>query len=155
MRRQVTTGVHERCAAARSVSGRRRVGRHHTAGYCPAGQGVRGSRRGRAESKLSGLIENSPFPQSSKESPSITASEARQWLVPLIEQVNNDQAAVGIVSERGTAYLGPADEYHSLRETVHLLRSPANARRMRASIYHVQAGQADEHKMLDADSDSD
>lgn len=81
---------------------------------------------------------------------SITASEARQRLFPLIEQVNNDQAAVEIVSKKGTAYLVPADEYHSLLETVHLLRSPANAERLRASIAHARGGQVDEHELLDA-----
>jgi len=79
---------------------------------------------------------------------SITASQARQRLFPLIEQVNDDQAAVEIVSRNGTAYLVPADEYHSLLETVHLLRSPANAERLRTSIAHAHAGQAAEHALL-------
>ncbi len=63
----------------------------------------------------------------------ITASEARQRLFPLIEQVNADQAAVEIVSAVGTAFLVPADEYRSLVETVYLLKSPENARRLRQS----------------------
>jgi antitoxin YefM len=82
---------------------------------------------------------------------SITASEARQRLFPLIEQVNDDQTAVEIVSRKGTAYLVPADEYHSLLETVHLLRSPANAERLRASIGHARSGQMIEHDLLDPD----
>lgn len=81
---------------------------------------------------------------------SITASEARQRLFPLIDQVNDDQVAVEIVSKRGTAYLVPADEYRSLVETVHLLRSPANAARLRSSIAHARAGDAAEHDLLDA-----
>ena len=80
---------------------------------------------------------------------SITASEARQRLFPLIEEVNADQAAVEIVSKRGTAYLVPADEYHSLLETVHLLRSPANAERLRTSLAHVRAGQMAERALID------
>lgn len=78
---------------------------------------------------------------------SITASEARQRLFPLIEEVNNDQAAIEIVSKRGTAYLVPADEYHSLIETVHLLRSPANAERLRLSIAHARSGRVEEHDL--------
>jgi hypothetical protein len=36
---------------------------------------------------------------------SITASEARQRLFPLIEEVNDDQVAVQIFSKKGTAFL--------------------------------------------------
>ncbi|HEY6745191.1 MAG TPA: type II toxin-antitoxin system prevent-host-death family antitoxin [Mycobacteriales bacterium] len=70
----------------------------------------------------------------------MTASEARQRLFPLIEEVNDDQVAVEIVSKRGTAYLVSADEYHSLKETVHLLQSPRNAERLRESIAQLRAG---------------
>ena len=62
---------------------------------------------------------------------SVTASEARQRLFPLIEEVNNDQVAVEIVSKKGTAYLVSADEYRSLKETVYLMQSPRNAQRLR------------------------
>ena len=71
---------------------------------------------------------------------SITASEARRRLFPLIEEVNEDQVAVEIVSRSGTAFLVSADEYHALRETVHLLQSPRNAARLRESLEDVQAG---------------
>lgn len=71
---------------------------------------------------------------------SITASEARRRLFPLIEEVNNDQVAVEIVSRNGTAFLVSADEYHALQETVHLLQSPRNAERLRESLDDVRAG---------------
>lgn len=61
---------------------------------------------------------------------SITASEARRNLFPLIERVNEDRTAVEIVSRRGNAVLIAADEYAALVETAYLLRSPANARRL-------------------------
>ncbi|MBS9532039.1 type II toxin-antitoxin system prevent-host-death family antitoxin [Mycobacterium sp. M1] len=61
---------------------------------------------------------------------SITASEARRNLFPLIEQVNDDRIAVEIVSRRGNAVLISADDYAALQETAHLLRAPANARRL-------------------------
>ncbi len=84
---------------------------------------------------------------------SITASDARRRLFPLIEEVNNDQAAVEIVAKKGTAYLVPADEYHSLLETVHLLRSPANAERLRASMAHVDSAQVREHPLIEVAAD--
>jgi len=80
---------------------------------------------------------------------SVTASEARQRLFPLIEEVNNDQVAVEIVSRKGTAYLVSADEYRSLKETVYLLQSPANAARLRESVAEVQAGTAELHELIE------
>lgn len=80
---------------------------------------------------------------------SVTATEARRRLFPLIEEVNDNQAAVEIVSKNGTAYLVPADEYHSLRETVYLLRSPKNAERLRTSIAHARAGRVEEHELVE------
>lgn len=79
---------------------------------------------------------------------SITASEARARLFPLIEEVNEDQEAVEIVSKKGTAYLVPADEYRSLVETVYLLRSPRNAERLRESFAEFEAGEAEAHDLL-------
>jgi antitoxin YefM len=71
---------------------------------------------------------------------SISASEARSRLYPLIDQVNDDREAVEIVGKRGSAYLVAADEYRSMQETAHLLRSPRNAERLRASLAEVAAG---------------
>lgn len=64
----------------------------------------------------------------------MSASEARKRLFPLIEQVNDDQEPVEIVSKAGTAYLVSADQWRSLMETAHLLRSPVNAERLLRSI---------------------
>lgn len=61
---------------------------------------------------------------------SITASEARRNLFPLIEQVNDDRDVIEIVSRRGNAVLMSADDYAALAETAYLLRSPENARRL-------------------------
>ncbi len=80
---------------------------------------------------------------------SVTASEARSRLFPLIEEVNNDQVAVEIVSRKGTAFLVSADEYRSLRETAYLLRSPVNARRLQESIAQFEAGAVEEHPVAD------
>ena len=79
---------------------------------------------------------------------SVTASEARQRLFPLIEQVNDDQEAVEIVSKKGTAYLVSENEYRSLRETAYLLASPVNAERLRHSLAEVRGGQVAEHELL-------
>jgi antitoxin YefM len=65
---------------------------------------------------------------------------ARRRLSQLIEQVTDDQEPVEIVSRPGSAYLVSADQWRSLMETAHLLRSPANAERVLRSIAAADAG---------------
>lgn len=55
---------------------------------------------------------------------SVTASEARKRLFPLIEEVNDDRAPVEITSKRGNAVLMSADDYAAWQETAYLFRSP-------------------------------
>ncbi|MFT4137299.1 type II toxin-antitoxin system Phd/YefM family antitoxin [Microbacterium sp.] len=78
---------------------------------------------------------------------SITASEARKTLFPLIERVNADREAIEIVSRRGNAVLMPADEYAAWQETAYLFRSPANARRLLESYEQARAGDAVPHEL--------
>jgi len=77
----------------------------------------------------------------------ITASEARKHLFPLIEQVNNDRTPVEINSRRGDAVLIARADYEALEETAHLLRSPANARRLLESLAQAQHGDREEHQL--------
>jgi len=78
---------------------------------------------------------------------SISASEARKTLFPLIERVNQDRDAVEIVSRRGNAVLMSADEYAAWQETAYLFRSPANARRLLDSYERAQAGKTAVHEL--------
>lgn len=71
---------------------------------------------------------------------SISASEARQRLFPLLEQVNMDHQPVRITSKAGDAVLMSADDYDSWQETVYLLRSPENARRLMEAVARDKAG---------------
>ncbi|MGY1452406.1 type II toxin-antitoxin system Phd/YefM family antitoxin [Streptomyces sp. SS8] len=74
---------------------------------------------------------------------SVTASEARRNLFPLTEQVNNDRAPVHIMSRNGNAVLVSEEDFASWQETIHLLRSPANARRLAESIAEAEEGRAE------------
>jgi antitoxin YefM len=78
----------------------------------------------------------------------VTASEARKRLFPLIEQVNADQEPVEILSKGGTAYLVSERQFKSMQETAYLLRSPANAAHLAASIAEADAGSVEEHELL-------
>ncbi|MDQ1686629.1 MAG: antitoxin YefM [Frankiaceae bacterium] len=77
----------------------------------------------------------------------ITASEARRNLFPLIEQVNDDHTHVEITSRRGNAVLISRDEFEALQETAHLLRAPANARRLLESLEQAMSGQREERSL--------
>ena len=70
----------------------------------------------------------------------ISASEARARLFPLIEEVNDGNHVVEITSKRGSAVLMSKAEWDAIEETAHLLRSPANMRRLMQSIEDAESG---------------
>lgn len=78
---------------------------------------------------------------------SITASEARKNLFPLIEKVNDDRTPIEITSRRGDAVLLSRADYDALEETAHLLRAPANAKRLLESLHQAQSGQRETHEL--------
>jgi antitoxin YefM len=77
----------------------------------------------------------------------ITASEARRNLFPLIEQVNDNRNPIEITSKRGDAVLMSGDDYRAMQETTHLLRAPANVRRLLESIDQARGGHVAEHAL--------
>jgi antitoxin YefM len=72
----------------------------------------------------------------------ISASEARSRLFPLLQQVNDDHVPVRINSKGGDAVLMSAEDFDSWQETIYLLRSPANARRLMEAVGRDKSGQA-------------
>jgi antitoxin YefM len=72
----------------------------------------------------------------------VSASEARSRLFPLIQQVNDDHVPVRISSKAGDAVLMSADDFDSWQETIYLLRSPANARRLMEAVARDKSDQA-------------
>ncbi|HEX9528628.1 MAG TPA: type II toxin-antitoxin system prevent-host-death family antitoxin, partial [Streptosporangiaceae bacterium] len=84
---------------------------------------------------------------------SITASEARKNLFPLIKRVNEDHDAIEIVSKHGNAVLVSAEDFNALREGAYLLRSPANARRLLKAYENALSGvNLTEHELIDPDA---
>lgn len=81
----------------------------------------------------------------------ITASEARTRLFPLIDEINDSDEVVEIVSRRGRAYLVPAAYFESMEETVHLLSSPRNGVRLLESFAAVKRGEYEYHDLIDPD----
>ncbi len=81
---------------------------------------------------------------------SVTASEARKTLFPLIKQVHDDRTAVEITSKAGNAVLMSIEEYEAWQETAYLFRSPANAQRLLAAAERAERGEFNEHPLIEA-----
>ncbi len=81
----------------------------------------------------------------------IAATEARRTIFALIERVSENREAVEITSKHGNAVLMSLDEYESLQETAHLLRSPANAKRLLESIGQARKGKGRERNLAKCD----
>lgn len=79
----------------------------------------------------------------------ITATEARKGLFGLIQKVNDDHAAVEVVSKRGNAVIMSKDDYDALFETAYLLRNPKGAERLLAAIERARNGQFEAHELIE------
>ncbi|WP_439437095.1 type II toxin-antitoxin system Phd/YefM family antitoxin [Salinivibrio costicola] len=82
----------------------------------------------------------------------ISFTEARNGLKTVLDGVVND-ADTTIITRRDAedAVVMSLDYYNSLMETVHLLRSPANAEHLNRSITQYKMGKAMEHALVDDD----
>ena len=77
-------------------------------------------------------------------------SELRKNLARTLDQVTADREPVIITRDRGkpSAVLISLEEFASLEETQHLLRSPANAARLQESFAEFEAGGGTERKLI-------
>ena len=79
----------------------------------------------------------------------ITYTAARETLASTMDRVCSDHDPVIIIRKRDQAVVMISlEDYESLEETAYLLRSPANARRLMASIDELNEG-GGIHKTLD------
>ena len=78
-------------------------------------------------------------------------SEARNNLKRVIDQVVND-ADYAVISRRddADAVVMSLDTFNSLMETVHLLKSPANAAYLARSIEQLRKGKTKARDLVDA-----
>ena len=81
----------------------------------------------------------------------INFSEARNHLKSVLDQVVND-ADYTIISRRDSedAVVMSLDQFNGLMETVHLLKSPANAVHLEKSIKQYRAGKTSVHGLVNA-----
>lgn len=71
-----------------------------------------------------------------------------------LEEVCDSRAPLRITRDNArTVVVVSEDEYDSLVETLHLMASPANVRRLRASIANADGGRLSEHEIPDIGAD--
>ena len=82
----------------------------------------------------------------------VNFSEARNNLKTIIDQTIDD-ADVTVITRRDApdAVVMSLDTFNSLMETVHLLRSPANAAHLERSIAQYRGGKTNLQGLIDAD----
>lgn len=80
----------------------------------------------------------------------VNFSEARNQLKRVLDQVVND-ADYTIISRRDAddAVVMSLDHFNSLMETVHLLKSPANAAHLSKSIKQYREGKTKQYELTD------
>ena len=80
----------------------------------------------------------------------VNFSEARNQLKNVLDKVVND-ADCTIISRRDAddAVVMSLDYYNGLMETVHLLKSPANAAHLSKSIEQYRQGKTQQHTLKD------
>jgi len=81
----------------------------------------------------------------------VNFSEARNNLKSLIDQVIDD-ADFTVIARRDApdAVVMSLDTFNSLMETVHLLKSPANAAHLARSIEQYRQGKTTQRELVDA-----
>ena len=80
----------------------------------------------------------------------VSFTEARNSLKSVLDNVVND-ADTTVITRRDSddAVVMSLDYYNSLMETVHLLRSPANAEHLSRSIAQYRQGKANPRELQD------
>lgn len=81
----------------------------------------------------------------------VTFSEARANLKAVMDRACADKAPVVVKRARGqeNVVIVPESEWDSMEETLYLLRSPKNAERLLASIAELEAGDGEEHELIE------
>ncbi len=79
----------------------------------------------------------------------LTYTTARENLAATMQRVIDDRIPILITKKKDTAVVMISlEEYQSLEETAHLLRSPVNARRLLDSIDALEAGKGTRRKLV-------
>lgn len=83
----------------------------------------------------------------------MSASDARRNLFPLLGQVNEDHDVIRITSKAGNGVLISEADYEAWQTTRYLFSTPANARRLMGSLEDWRAGHLVAAPDLDAEDE--
>ena len=77
-------------------------------------------------------------------------TESRARYAEVLDSVVNDREEV-VITRAGheSVVIMSLDEFESMRETAHLMRSPANARRLLEAMERLEAGAGEPHDLVD------
>ena len=79
----------------------------------------------------------------------LSFTDARANLKAVMDRVVADKAPVAITRQRGeSVVMISASEWAGMEETLHLMASPANAKRLMDGIARLDAGEGEEHELL-------
>ena len=77
-------------------------------------------------------------------------SAARQNFASTMDAVCDDHTPVIITRQKARpVVMMSLEDYNSLEETAYLMRSPANAKRLRESIQEIESGNSRECELID------
>jgi len=77
-------------------------------------------------------------------------TDARARLKDVLDRVVEDHEEVVVTRKNGKpAVIVSLDRWNAIRETLHLLSTPANARALRESIAQLDAGKGSERELIE------
>ena len=80
----------------------------------------------------------------------LTYSDTRARLKDVMDGVVEDRAPVVVTRKRGEAVVMVSlADWNAMEETLHLMSSPANARRLAESIEQLDAGRGAERELIE------
>jgi antitoxin YefM len=80
----------------------------------------------------------------------LTYSDTRANLKDVMDRVVNDRTPVVVTRQKAEAVVMVSlADWNAMEETLHLLSTPANAARLRASIASLDAGKGVERKLIE------
>lgn len=83
----------------------------------------------------------------------INVTQFRQNLASHLDEVADSRAPLFVTRGKGKSVVVLSEEeYESMAETLHLIASPENARRLRESVAELDAGGGEGHDLADENS---
>lgn len=80
----------------------------------------------------------------------ISISDTRANLKSVVERVVADKAPIAITRQKGEGVVMISQsEWEAIEETLYLLGSPANAKRLAEGIAELDAGRGEEHELIE------